>query len=73
MDTIRSLCVNSAVTTGLTHFTAFGANKTTVLEVNNINYLVVHCSDTPDNDPLTARDIHEMHLGFGGTVLVITG
>jgi len=53
------------VTTGLTHFTAFGANKYTVLDANNIKYLVVHCSDTPDNDPLTARDIHEMHLGFG--------
>ena len=26
---------------------------------------MVHCSDTPDSDPLTARDIHEMHLGFG--------
>lgn len=30
-----------------------------------IRYLVVHCSATPDDQPLTARDIHEMHLGFG--------
>jgi len=36
-----------------------------MLEVNNIRYLVVHCSDTPDNEPITARDIHTMHLGFG--------
>ena len=36
-----------------------------MLEANNIKYLVVHCSDTPDNEPLTARDIHAMHLGFG--------
>jgi len=36
-----------------------------MLEDNNIRYLVVHCSDTPDNEPLTARDIHAMHLGFG--------
>ena len=31
----------------------------------DIRYLVVHCSDTPDEDGLTARDIHAMHLGFG--------
>lgn len=36
-----------------------------MLEANNIKYLVVHCSDTPDNEPLTAIDIHAMHLGFG--------
>jgi len=36
-----------------------------MLEANNIKYLVVHCSDTPDDDPLGARDIHAMHLGFG--------
>ncbi len=36
-----------------------------MLEINNIKYLVVHCSDTPDDDPITARDIHAMHLGFG--------
>lgn len=36
-----------------------------MLEANNIRYLVVHCSDTPDDEPTTARDIHAMHLGFG--------
>jgi len=30
-----------------------------------IRHLVVHCSDTPDEEPITARDIHAMHLGFG--------
>ena len=36
-----------------------------MLEPDNIRYLVVHCSDTPNNEPLTASDIHAMHLGFG--------
>jgi len=36
-----------------------------MLSANNIQYLVVHCSDTPDDEPITARDIHAMHLGFG--------
>jgi len=36
-----------------------------MLEASNIRYLVVHCSDTPDDEPTTARDIHAMHLGFG--------
>ena len=31
----------------------------------NIKFLVVHCSDTPDDEELNAKDIHEMHLGFG--------
>lgn len=31
----------------------------------NINLLVVHCSDTPNNISLTAADIHKMHLEFG--------
>ena len=26
---------------------------------------IVHCSDTPDNEPLRAIDIQQMHLGFG--------
>ena len=30
-----------------------------------INLLVVHCSDTPDDSNLNARDIHKMHLDFG--------
>ena len=36
-----------------------------MLHSADIRYLVVHCSDTPDEDGLTARDIHAMHLGFG--------
>ena len=30
-----------------------------------IEFLVVHCSDTPNNQNLSANDIHKMHLGFG--------
>ena len=36
-----------------------------MLQAEMIRYLVVHCSDTPDNQPLDARAIHEMHQGFG--------
>lgn len=36
-----------------------------MLEPDNIKYLVVHCSDSPDDESITARDIHAMHLGFG--------
>ncbi len=36
-----------------------------MLEAENIRFLVVHCSDTPDDQALTAREIHTMHLGFG--------
>ncbi len=36
-----------------------------MLEPKHIRYLVVHCSDTPDDDGVTAADIHAMHLGFG--------
>lgn len=30
-----------------------------------IKLLVVHCSDTPDEEPIRAIDIQKMHLGFG--------
>jgi len=30
-----------------------------------INLLVVHCSDTANNQNLSAIDIHQMHLSFG--------
>ena len=30
-----------------------------------IGLLVVHCSDTPNNQNLSAIDIHKMHLSFG--------
>jgi len=36
-----------------------------MLDPQNISYLVVHCSDTPDDALLGGRDIHAMHLGFG--------
>ena len=36
-----------------------------MLQADEIRYLVVHCSDTPDEDTLGAADIHAMHLGFG--------
>lgn len=36
-----------------------------MLDPTAIRHLVVHCSDTPDDEPLSARDIHAMHLGFG--------
>lgn len=31
----------------------------------NIKILVVHCSDTEDNQDLSAVDIHKMHIDFG--------
>ena len=31
----------------------------------NIKYLVVHCSDTENNQNISAADIHKMHLSFG--------
>ena len=36
-----------------------------MLETKNIKYLVVHCSDTPDDQDLNGYDIHKMHIGFG--------
>lgn len=38
---------------------------TDILHPDAIRYLVVHCSDTPDDEFWTAADIHRMHLGFG--------
>ena len=35
------------------------------LHPDAIKMLVVHCSDTPDDEPLRAIDIQQMHLGFG--------
>ena len=31
----------------------------------NIKYLVVHCSDTENDEKISATDIHKMHLSFG--------
>ena len=36
-----------------------------MLKSENIKYLVIHCSDTPDKLDLSAEDIHRMHLSFG--------
>ena len=36
-----------------------------MLSADHIRYLVVHCSDTPDDEAIGAREIHAMHLGFG--------
>lgn len=35
------------------------------LAPDDIELLVVHCSDTPDDQPFGAREIQNMHLGFG--------
>ena len=40
-------------------------NNLSMLKKENIQYLVVHCSDTPNEENLNATDIHQMHLGFG--------
>ena len=32
---------------------------------SKIKLLVVHCSDTDNNEELNALDIHKMHIGFG--------
>lgn len=34
-------------------------------EIKLVNTLVVHCSDTPDDEDISAIDIHNMHIGFG--------
>lgn len=36
-----------------------------MLSPETVRYLVVHCSDTPEDEPLGVRGIHAMHLGFG--------
>lgn len=36
-----------------------------MLDPDNIRYLVVHCSASPNDEDLRASDIHQMHLGFG--------
>ena len=33
--------------------------------IEKISFLVVHCSDTDNEENLSAIDIHKMHLGFG--------
>jgi len=36
-----------------------------MLNAQDIELLVVHCSDTPDTKDIGASEIHKMHLGFG--------
>ncbi len=36
-----------------------------MLKPTDIKFLVVHCSDTPDNNDIGAIEIHKMHIGFG--------
>jgi N-acetylmuramoyl-L-alanine amidase len=36
-----------------------------LLTPKDIRFLVVHCSDTGDDNPIGAAEIHSMHLGFG--------
>lgn len=36
-----------------------------MLQASDVKYLVVHCSATPDDEPMRASQIHNMHLGFG--------
>lgn len=36
-----------------------------MLENKNIKLLVVHCSDSENDENLSALDIHKMHLNFG--------
>jgi len=40
-------------------------NNLAMLNKENIKYLIVNCSDTPNEEELTATEIHQMHLGFG--------
>ena len=35
------------------------------MENNDVKFLVVHCSDTPNSENLNANDIHKMHISFG--------
>lgn len=36
-----------------------------MLEPENIKFLIVHCSDTPDDEDIGVNEIHKMHLSFG--------
>ena len=45
--------------------TARTAHLEGYLSPERIEMLVVHCSDTPNDKPIGAREIQEMHLSFG--------
>lgn len=36
-----------------------------MLKPENINYLIIHCSDTGNNNNIDASIIHKMHINFG--------
>lgn len=36
-----------------------------MLKDKDIEFLIVHCSDTPDAKDIGAIDIHKMHISFG--------
>lgn len=36
-----------------------------MLKKNEIKLIIIHCSDTPDEENICALDIHKMHLEFG--------
>ena len=36
-----------------------------MLKKENIDFLIVHCTDTQNDHQITSSDIHKMHLGFG--------
>ena len=40
-------------------------NNRIMLNKKNIQFLIVHCSDTPNSENLNASDLHQMHLNFG--------
>ena len=36
-----------------------------MLKKENVKFLIIHCSDTGDNNNINASIIHNMHLAFG--------
>ena len=36
-----------------------------MLKPENINYLIIHCSDTGNNNNIDASIVHKMHINFG--------
>ncbi len=41
-----------------------------IIEKKNIKYLVVHCSDTNDDENIGSLEIHKMHSNLVGMVLI---
>ena len=39
--------------------------KKQYLNTDDIDFLIIHCSDTTDKEDLNALEIHRMHLNFG--------